>query len=130
MTNQCVSNEWAKGVFSDVDNLTEERVDGVLKEFLKDFKEGFLERKCWPKYLASYIVSKVAMNAYTRILAKKYPTICINCVCPGYVKTDITLKTGFFTTEEGAAHPVRLALLPHGSPSGLFYIQSEATSFN
>ncbi|CAJ2657740.1 unnamed protein product [Trifolium pratense] len=60
-----VSNEWAKGVLSDVDNLTEERIDEVLKEFLKDYEEGSLERKGWPRFLAAYIVAKASMNAYT-----------------------------------------------------------------
>ncbi|OIW11720.1 hypothetical protein TanjilG_20204 [Lupinus angustifolius] len=123
-----VSNEWAKGVFSDANNLTEEKVDEVIKEFLKDFKEGALESKGWPRTLGAYTISKAAMNAYTRILAKNYPTISINSVCPGYVKTDITSNTGFLTAEEGAASPVSLALLPNGSPSGLFYQRTEASS--
>ncbi|XP_045800277.1 (+)-neomenthol dehydrogenase-like isoform X2 [Trifolium pratense] len=126
---QNVSNEWAKGVFSDVDNLTEERIDEVLKEFIKDYEEGPLERKGWPRFAAAYVVAKASMNAYTRIIAKKYPSLCISCVCPGYVKTYITANTGFFTVEEGASNPVRLALLPNGSPSGLFYFRNEVSSF-
>ncbi|RYR74725.1 hypothetical protein Ahy_A02g009446 isoform C [Arachis hypogaea] len=121
---KCVSNEWAKGILGDAENLTEERVDEVLNEFLKDIKEGCLERKGWPKVLGAYIISKAAMNAYTRIVAKKYPTICINSVCPGYVKTDITANTGILTAEEGAASPVKIALLSNAS-SGLFYSQNE-----
>ncbi|XP_020209023.1 (+)-neomenthol dehydrogenase isoform X1 [Cajanus cajan] len=120
---------WARGVFSDVDNLSEEKVDEILKEFLRDFQEGSFESKGWPRYPSAYIVSKAAMNAYTRILAKKYPSFCINSVCPGYVKTQLTANTGFLTAEEGAASPVRLALLPNGSPSGLFYSQSDVASF-
>ncbi|XP_014515420.1 (+)-neomenthol dehydrogenase-like, partial [Vigna radiata var. radiata] len=58
---------WARGVFSDVDNLTEEKMDEIVKKFLIDFKEGRLESKGWPKYLGAYIVSKAAMNGYTRI---------------------------------------------------------------
>ncbi|XLS80825.1 hypothetical protein HN51_046656 [Arachis hypogaea] len=65
-----VSNEWAKGILGDAENLTEERVDEVLNEFLKDIKEGFLERKGWPKVLGAYIISKAAMNAYTKLLLK------------------------------------------------------------
>jgi (+)-neomenthol dehydrogenase len=79
--------------------------------------------------LAAYTVAKASMNAYTRILAKKYPTFRINCVCPGYVITDITANTGFYTTEEGASHPVRLALLPNDGPSGVYYIRNEVSSF-
>ncbi|KAF7809647.1 carbonyl reductase [Senna tora] len=124
-----LSNEWAKGVLSDVEKLTEERINEVVKEFLKDLKEGLHERKGWPKILAAYKVSKAAMNAYTRILAMKYPKICINCLCPGFVKTDINANTGILTTEEGASNVVKLALLPNGSPSGLFYNQKEVFQF-
>ncbi|QCE02780.1 carbonyl reductase [Vigna unguiculata] len=120
---------WARGVFSDADNLTEEKMDEIVKKFLSDFKEGSLESKGWPRYIGAYIVSKAAMNGYTRILAKKNPSLCINSVCPGYVKTDITSNTGFLTVEEGAASPVRLALLPNGSPSGLFYYRADVASF-
>ena len=120
---------WAREVFSDANIITEEKVDEILKKFLRDFQEGSLESNGWPRHLGAYIVSKAAMNAYTRILAKKYPSFCINSVCPGYVKTDITANTGLLTVEEGAASPVRLALLPNGSPSGLFYYRSDVASF-
>ncbi|WJX87033.1 (+)-neomenthol dehydrogenase [Trifolium repens] len=57
-----VSNEWAKGVFSDVVNLTEERIDEVIKEFIKDYEEGSLEIKGWPRFLAAYTVAKASMQ--------------------------------------------------------------------
>lgn len=69
----------------------------MLNEYLKDFKEGSRQAKNWPPFVASNIVSKAATNAYTRILAKKYPTFCINAVCPGFVKTDIKFNTGKLT---------------------------------
>ncbi|XP_059636092.1 (+)-neomenthol dehydrogenase-like [Cornus florida] len=116
-----ISNEWAKGVLSDVENLIEERVDEVLNMFLKDFKES-IETKGWPAFLSAGKISKAALNAYTRILAKKYPTFCINCVCPGFVKTDINCNTGILTVEEGAEIPVKLSLLPHGGPSGCIFV--------
>ncbi|KAL0428910.1 UNVERIFIED_CONTAM: (+)-neomenthol dehydrogenase [Sesamum radiatum] len=123
-----LSNEWAMGVLNDAENLTEERIDQVLNEFLKDFKEGSLEAKGWPKHVGAYTVSKAGMNAYTRILAKKYPSFRINSVCPGFVKTDINFNTGYLTVEEGAESLVRLALLPDEGPSGLFFIRKEVSS--
>lgn len=120
---------WARGVLSDGDNLTEEKVDEIVKKFLRDFKEGSLESEGWPRYPGAYIVSKGAMNGYTRILAKEHPSFCINSVCPGYVKTDITSNTGLLTVEEGAASPVKLALLPNGTPSGFFYYRTHVASF-
>ncbi|WJX92721.1 (+)-neomenthol dehydrogenase [Trifolium repens] len=124
-----ILNEEAKTVLSDADNLTEEKVDVVLKKFLEDFKEGSLESKGWPKTGGAYVLSKAAINAYTRIVAKSFPTISVNSICPGYVITDITGNTGLLTAEEGAASVVKLALLPNGSPSGQFYNRNEVASF-
>ncbi|KAJ4980091.1 hypothetical protein NE237_010871 [Protea cynaroides] len=119
---QYVPIEWAKEVLGDVDALTKERVDGVLKDYLNDFKET--------QGSPAYTMSKAAINAYTRILAKKIPALRINCVCPGYVKTDINFNTGIFTVEEGAVGPVKLALLPDDGPSGLFFFQKEVCTFD
>ena len=111
-------------MLSDVNNLTEEKVDEVLNKFLKDYKIESSEIM----YVA-YRMSKAAMNAYTRILAKKYPKFKINAVSPGYVKTDINHHTGHMTIEEGATSVVRLAMLPDDGSSGLFFAQQEVSSF-
>ncbi|XP_057452901.1 (+)-neomenthol dehydrogenase-like [Lotus japonicus] len=118
-----------KEVLSDVESLKEEKIDETLDEFLKDYQEGSLETKGWPYSASAYTISKVALNAYTRILVRKYPSFCINVVCPDYVKTDINENTGFLTPDEGAESAVRLALLPGGSPFGLFFYRSEEKSF-
>ncbi|RVX20371.1 Short-chain dehydrogenase/reductase 2b [Vitis vinifera] len=78
---------------------------------------------------SAYTISKAAMNAYTRIVAKSYPSLLINCVCPGFVKTDMTSNTGLFTVEVGAKGPVMLAFLPEGGPSDLFFEKMEASTF-
>ncbi|KAL3839392.1 hypothetical protein ACJIZ3_023983 [Penstemon smallii] len=124
-----IPNGSVKGLLNDVENLTEERIDELLDEFLKDFKEGSIEAKGWPRYFGAYIVSKAAMNAYTRILAKKYPSFRINCVCPGYVKTDMTYNTGMLTVEEGAETPAGAALLPDDGPTGLFLVRNGVSSY-
>ncbi|XP_030540948.1 (+)-neomenthol dehydrogenase-like [Rhodamnia argentea] len=120
---------WAKNVFSNAECLTEEKVDEVLKEFLKDSRQGSLATKGWPASHSAYIVSKAALNAYTRILAAKYPKFRANCVCPGFVKTDILHQTGFWTPEEGAEGPVSLSLLPDDGPSGRFFQGTKESSF-
>ncbi|MCD9643569.1 (+)-neomenthol dehydrogenase [Datura stramonium] len=122
-------NEWAVKVLSDANRLTEERVDQVLNEFLKDFTEKSIETKGWPTYFAAYKVSKAALIAHTRVLATKYPNFRINSVCPGYCKTDINANTGSLTGEEGAESLVKLALLPNDGPSGLFFYRKDVTSF-
>ncbi|KAJ4965080.1 hypothetical protein NE237_016929 [Protea cynaroides] len=119
-----IPHTWAQEMLSDIDGLTEERVDEALTKFLKELKQGLIETQGWP----AYSMSKAAVNAYTRILSKKHPKIRINCVCPGYIKNDFNHNTGIFTIEEGAAGPVKLALTDDGS-SGLFFFQKEVGSF-
>ncbi|KAG5538449.1 hypothetical protein RHGRI_019130 [Rhododendron griersonianum] len=124
-----IPSERVKGVLNDAETLTEDTIHELLNEFLQDFMENSLESKGWPTFFSAYTVSKATMNAYTRILAKKYPTFRINCVCPGYVKTDINDNSGIFSVEEGAEHPVRLALLPDDGPTGVFFVLKEVASF-
>ncbi|KAL8227897.1 hypothetical protein R6Q57_015481 [Mikania cordata] len=124
-----IKNEWAKGTLSDIENLTEDKIDEVLNEYLKHFKDGLLEAKGWPPFMSAYILSKAAMNAYTRIMANKYPTFSINCVCPGFVKTDLNYNTGILSVEDGAETPVKVALSPHGGPSECFFDRNGITSF-
>ncbi|KAL6986214.1 (+)-neomenthol dehydrogenase, partial [Sarracenia purpurea var. burkii] len=112
------------------EGLTVEKVDEMVKEFLEDMKEDLLETKRWPINFSAYIVSKAALNGYTRVLAKKYPNIAINAVSPGYVKTDLNHHSGILTIEEGAKGPVMLALQPAGGPSGLFYDQMEDCKYS
>nr|GMD74395.1 (+)-neomenthol dehydrogenase-like [Ipomoea batatas]GMD81949.1 (+)-neomenthol dehydrogenase-like [Ipomoea batatas] len=122
-------NEWARKVLSNSESLSEERVDEVVNQFLKNCEEGIAEAKGWARYLPAYKVSKAAMNAYTRILAQKYPNFRINCVCPGYVKTDMTINNGMLTPMEGAESIVKLALLPNDGPSGLFFSRANIMAF-
>ncbi|MBA0579085.1 hypothetical protein Gorai_021351, partial [Gossypium raimondii] len=63
---QYIPSEQRKEALRDAD--TGEKIDELITEFLKDFKEGSLESKGWPTFLSAYTISKVAMNAYTRIL--------------------------------------------------------------
>jgi (+)-neomenthol dehydrogenase len=126
---QYISNENARKKLGDVDGLTEEKVDEVVEGFLEDVKENLIEVKGWPILFSAYCVSKAALNGYTRVLAKKHPKIAINAVNPGYTSTDLNYNAGFLTIEEGAKGPVILALIPEGGPSGLFYDQTEVSTF-
>ncbi|XP_021760220.1 (+)-neomenthol dehydrogenase-like [Chenopodium quinoa] len=119
-----VNNAGTSGFKADFDALKAAGFGTVSILCDSSFKE-----KGWPSFMTAYILSKAALNAYTQLLAKKYPSIIINCVFPGYVSTDINGNTGYLTVEEGGASPVRLALLPHGSPSGLFFLRNEVSSY-
>ncbi|KAK3434838.1 hypothetical protein EUGRSUZ_D02257 [Eucalyptus grandis] len=86
----------------------------LLPLYQNHFKEGDFGKRGLPTHLAAYNVGKVALNAYTRIMAKK---------------TDVTCNSGLLTPSQGAENPVWLALLPQGGPSGLFYDRKKVSSF-
>lgn len=118
-----------KAGLSNVENLTEEIIDDIVQLFLKDFKEDKLKSNGWPITVSAYKISKAAIAAYTRFLAKIYPHMIINCVHPGYVQTDITSKTRPLTPEEGARAPAMVALLPDDGPSGLYFSEMQPSAF-
>ncbi|XP_047062975.1 short-chain dehydrogenase/reductase 2b-like [Lolium rigidum] len=124
------NSEELKKEFDDIDNLTEKRLDELLDLFLEDFKANLIEAHGWPTGGSSaYKVAKAALNAYTRILAKKYPTMRINCLTPGYVKTDMSMHMGVLTPEEGASNPVKVALLPDDGPTGAYFDRNGEASY-
>ncbi|KAK9927261.1 hypothetical protein M0R45_024453 [Rubus argutus] len=125
-----IQNEKAKKDLADVDSLTEEKVDKLVEEFLEDVKQDTIESKGWPPKMSAYMVSKAALNAYTRVLAKKYPQITVNAVSPGYTKTDLNQNTGTLTVEEAALGPVKLALIAETGISGLFFDRTEESTFD
>ncbi|KAF8702812.1 hypothetical protein HU200_032644 [Digitaria exilis] len=106
---------------NDIDNLTKERLDELLDMFLKDFEADKVDSRGWPKYFSAYKVAKASMNAYSRILAREHPELRVNCVHPGYVRTDMTIHSGLLTPEEGASRVVTGALLPEGGVTGAFF---------
>jgi len=96
---------------------------------LHDLKQDALEVNGWQMSGPVYSISKLSLNAYTRVLARKYLKMCINCVHPGFVNTDITWHTGTMPVEEGAEGPVMLALLPDGGPTGCYFDRTVLAEF-
>ena len=74
------------------------------------------------KYLA-YNSSKTAVNAITIQFAYELreTPIKVNAADPGYVATDMNQHQGVRSVEQGAATPVRLALLPPDGPTGGYF---------
>ncbi|PWA52055.1 glucose/ribitol dehydrogenase [Artemisia annua] len=124
-----IPNEQIRKELGDLESLTEEKIDGFVEKFLHDLSNDELEANGWSKMLPAYSVSKAMLNAYTRVLARKYPKMCVNCVHPGYVDTDINWHTGTMTVEDGAQGSVMLALLPEGGPSGCYFDRTQIADF-
>lgn len=71
---------------------------------------------------AIYRVSKVAMNAFTIIMADelKETNIKVNSVSPGWVRTEMGGAEAERSVEDGAKEVVWAALLPDDGPTGQF----------
>ncbi len=73
--------------------------------------------------LLAYCSSKAALNMMTIHFGKELQSagIKVNSANPGFTATDINQHRGPRTVEQGAAEPVRLALLPDDGPTaGVF----------
>ncbi|KAL6903755.1 hypothetical protein ACP4OV_004569 [Aristida adscensionis] len=114
---------------NDIETLTEERLDEVLNVFLKDFEAGAAEARGWPLVLSAYKVAKAAVNAYSRVLARRHPELRVNCVDPGFVRTDMNFNAGILTPEEAARKVVAVALLPEGGATGAIFEDGKEASF-
>ncbi|CAN6176704.1 unnamed protein product [Urochloa humidicola] len=118
-------NEKLREELRNADAWDEKRIEAMLDEFLDALKHGRVEVEGWPTMLPAYSMSKMVVNLYTRILARRHPEMRVNCVHPGFVKTEINWNTGVIPPEGGAKGAVRLALLPDDGPTGCYYDQTE-----
>ncbi|KAJ1280149.1 hypothetical protein BS78_04G209400 [Paspalum vaginatum] len=125
------SGEEFKQELNNIDNLSEQRLDELSELFLTDFKHGHLEPRGWPVEggFSAYKVSKALMNAYSRILAKEHPSLCINCVHPGFVQTDMSFQVGLLSVEDGARGALMMAMVPKGGMSGAYLDRTEVAPF-
>ncbi|XP_077212327.1 uncharacterized protein LOC143847398 [Tasmannia lanceolata] len=115
--------------------LSEELIDATAAKFLEQVKDGSWTSGGWPQMFTDYSVSKLALNAYTRLMARKLSNspnghkIYINCYCPGWVKTAMTGWEGNISSEEGADTGVWAALLPGEQATGRFFAERREISF-
>lgn len=118
------------------DCLSEELIDDMVANFLCQVKEGTWASNDWPQMYTDYSVSKLAVNLYTRLMARRLADrpeghkIYINCYCPGWVKTAMTGWAGNTSAEEGADTGVWIALLPcQLLTTGNFFAERREISF-
>ncbi|CAL5017528.1 unnamed protein product [Urochloa decumbens] len=123
------NSEELKQELNDAGRLTEEKLDEILSSFMKDFTAGAVEANGWPVGFSAYKVAKAAMNAYTRILARRHPGLRVNCVHPGFVKTDMNKLAGLLTPEQGAGNVMKVVMLPAGGPTGKYFAISHEAPF-
>jgi len=72
-------------------------------------------------YAPAYSISKAALNAITVMLANALPQARVNCVDPGWVRTDMGGRNAPRSVEEGAETIIWLATLPDDGPTGGYF---------
>ncbi|CAH0599108.1 unnamed protein product [Chrysodeixis includens] len=94
------------------DKLTLDELKSLVSSYVEDVKENRDVKNGWGD--SPYVVSKVAVNAYTFMLHRKLSSqgITVNCVHPGYVQSDMTHGAGNIAPIMAANVPVQLALAP------------------
>ncbi|XP_019169937.1 PREDICTED: carbonyl reductase [NADPH] 1 [Ipomoea nil] len=130
-----IENVEMREKLEDVESLSEEFIDQMVEKFLDQAKDGSWVSGGWPETLTDYSVSKLAVNAFTRLMAHELSgreegqKIYINCYCPGWVKTAMTGWAGSISPEDAADTAVWLALLPDMCVSGKFFAERREISF-
>ncbi|CAK1550012.1 unnamed protein product [Leptosia nina] len=106
------------------DNLTLDEILQFVNDFLQAAKNGRNAFGAFAGNYGDYKVSKVALSALTFVHQKEFvrlgKDISVNCVHPGFVKTDMTKGMGNFTPERGARAPLYLALEAPQTLKGTF----------
>ncbi|KAL3655106.1 hypothetical protein CASFOL_000892 [Castilleja foliolosa] len=119
----------------DDESLSEDLIDQTMNTFLEQVKENTWNDGGWPQVYTDYSLSKLAVNAYTRLMTRIHSDrpdgqkIYINCCCPGWVKTAMTDWAGHTRPEEGADTAAWLALLSDDSISGKFFAERRDINF-
>ncbi|KAK1363922.1 Short-chain dehydrogenase/reductase [Heracleum sosnowskyi] len=120
---------------ADTNSLSEELIDKTVNTFLEQVKDGTWASGGWPQANTEYSVSKLAVNCYTRLMARILSDrpdgqkIYVNCYCPGWVKTAMTGWAASLSPEEGADTAVWLALLPDHLVTGKFFFERREIHF-
>ncbi|KAH6781914.1 Rossmann-fold superfamily protein [Perilla frutescens var. hirtella] len=130
-----IENAEMRKKLEDDELLSEELIDEVVNTFLEQARDGTWKEGGWPHVFTDYSLSKLAVNTYTRLMAREFASrpegqkIYINCYCPGWVRTAMTSWAGHISIEDGADTAVWLALLPDQFVTGKFFSERREINF-
>jgi NAD(P)-dependent dehydrogenase (short-subunit alcohol dehydrogenase family) len=107
--------------------LSVETLVALVGDFEDGVAKGTHTAQGWPS--SAYRVSKAAINALTRILARQSARVHVNSVCPGWVKTDMGGAGASRSVEVGAKGIVWAATLGPDGPHGGFFRDGKAIAW-
>ncbi|HYY47953.1 MAG TPA: SDR family NAD(P)-dependent oxidoreductase [Thermoplasmata archaeon] len=100
-------------------SLARPALDAFVASYLSALEVGKAKGEGWP---SSYSVSKIAINALTRILARDLSAkgITVNSVCPGWVRTDMGGPGASRSVPVGARSILLAVKLPPDATGGFY----------
>lgn len=100
--------------------LSRDAVLTLVDEFVAAVAAGNHRQRGWPS--SAYRVSKAALNAFARILARELAPrrIRVNAVCPGWVRTRMGGRAASRPVEKGAGSIVWAATLADATTGGFY----------
>ena len=109
--------------------LTRDGLSQAMHAFVADVEADRHRAAGWPS--SAYNVSKVGLNALTRVLAGELAdrTIRVNAVCPGWVRTDMGGTQAARGVDEGARGIVWAATLDAAGPTTGFFRDQRAIAW-
>lgn len=100
-------------------DLTMNELRNLVDDFETKVQEG--THKHFGYSNSNYGISKLALIAATKVLAREYgDKISINCCCPGYCRTDMSSQRGTQDPVDGARNAVIPATMEN-PPSGAYF---------
>ncbi|KAL2470133.1 NAD(P)-binding Rossmann-fold superfamily protein [Abeliophyllum distichum] len=107
------------------EKVTENEIEGMVRLFLENVKSGIWRSQGWPAVWTDYAVSKLGLNAHSKIMAKHFKGrgLSVNCFCPGFTQTSMTGGKGKYTSQTAAEVAACIVLLPPEKLlTGKFYV--------
>lgn len=105
--------------------------EAVVKRFLEGVRSGRWRGDGWPQQWTDYAVSKLALNAYTRVLGLRHEGrgLVVNSYCPGFTRTAMTGGSGAHSPQHAACVAAHILLLPPPRlPTAHFFLCSSSPS--
>lgn len=125
------------------EQLSEDQIQGMVEMFLENVKNGTWKNQGWPEIWTEYAVSKLALNAFSMVLAKRFKLkgiggschghghglglgVSVNCYCPGFTQTCMTGGKGKYSADDAAQVAAMLVLIPPNQlPTGKFFLRHD-----
>lgn len=110
------------------EDLSVDELGAQMDEFVGAVRDNTFKDGGWPGTM--YGVSKVGCSMLTRVLARDHPELRVNCVCPGWCRTDMAGQKAPLSADDGAARVAAVCLQPDdAATTGTFFSNFEPTAW-